>query len=385
MATRDEKLYEGQPAQTAAQPAMTTQQPAAVQQTVSYIDNNGQRQQGVADMSGYYDQARAGYRTMYDEAVAGNNQAAERAAAQAREAAAANRQALDTGYQGTNRQLYRDYMQNQRTLPQQMAARGYTGGLSESAQLRLQNSYEEALAENERSRLGQQASADAALSQRLYEIQAQADSGNREARQQLLAYEQGLRDLQRQEAREDAAYARTLQEQQRQEARQDLQTRATTLAAAGDFSGYADLGYSQAQIDALTRAWLASNPDLTSAWISAHPVDAQRLGISVESTPSYSGGYYPAASGGLRGLAGQLVEAYQGGTDWNTIRETVSDMVDAGEITPQEGNQAIWDARGSGKIPMRELKGHTPGQEPVTGRNQNDGVWSKTWTPIRDR
>ena len=48
---------------------------------------------------------------------------------------------LPLSYAGTNRQLYRDYMGNKRTLPQQMAAMGYNGGLSESAQLRLRNSY----------------------------------------------------------------------------------------------------------------------------------------------------------------------------------------------------------------------------------------------------
>lgn len=44
-------------------------------------------------------------------------------------------------------------MENKRTLPQRLAAQGITGGLTESSQVRLANSYGEELAENERARL----------------------------------------------------------------------------------------------------------------------------------------------------------------------------------------------------------------------------------------
>lgn len=327
--------------QTASQPAMGTQtasQPT-VQQPVSYIDNNGQKQQGVAEVptakastgNSYYDNLREGYQTMYDEAVRANQEAAERASQQAREAAEAQRQALATGYQGTNRQLYRDYMAQSRVLPQQMAAAGYSGGLSESARLRLANSYEEALAENERARMGQQASADATLQQRLYEIQAQADAGNQQARQQQLAYEQAMIE----------------------QMRQDQLARADTLAAAGDFSGYKDLGYSQSEIDALTRAWLASNPGMTSAWISAHPADARRLGIGTARSGGSGGGYYetPAAAG-IGGLAGQITEALLAGATEDEVRADLQDQMRKGDLSYTEANNA-WDravqtARNSG-------------------------------------
>jgi hypothetical protein len=297
-----------------------------VQQPVSYIGADGQKKQGVASVpaaqsgesTDYWDAQRAGYQDMYDEAVRANNDAAERAAQQAREAAEAQRQALATGYQGTNRQLYRDYMENRRRLPQQMAAAGYNGGLSESAQLRLRNSYEEALAENERSRMGQQASADANLAQRLYEIQAQADAGNQQARQQRLSYEQALR------------------EQQRQEERQELAARADTLAAAGDFSGYRALGYSQSEIDAMTRYWLAGNPDMTSAWIAGHPEDAARLGISNPNT--WSEEYVPVQT-----PEEQAEEAVNAGMGLREIRQILQEMIRGGEITPEQGESA-WQA-----------------------------------------
>lgn len=60
---------------------------------------------------------------------------------------------LNEQYQAANRQLYIDYMNGRRDLPQQLAAMGYTGGLRESSLLGLQNNYEGQLAENERARL----------------------------------------------------------------------------------------------------------------------------------------------------------------------------------------------------------------------------------------
>lgn len=323
-------------------------------QPVSYIDAAGQKQTGVADMpaadNSYYDQARDNYKTMYTEALAFNQDAAAKATEQAQVAAKAQREALTQGYQGTNRQLYRDYMQNQRTLPQQLAARGYTGGLSESARIRLANSYEEALAENERARMSQQASADAALQQRLYEIQSAAAQGDQNARQQLLSYNQALMDQQRQEQRQDyltqQEWARSDQQYARELQRQDAANKAQTLAAAGDFSGYAALGYSKGEIDALTRAWLASNPDLVSAWIAAHPADAARMGITAPSSGE-SGGTYTAAAaaqtgntGGIKGLTGQILEAFKAGATEDQIREAVQDEIKENRSSYTEGNTA---------------------------------------------
>ena len=319
-----QNLY-SQPAQVQA-PVQTQKQP------VSYINAQGQKATGVADMpkntDSYYDDMRGYYQNMYDEAVRNNNDAADQAAEQARRAAEAERQALLQGYQGTNRQLYRDYMQNRKTLPQKMAAAGYSGGLSESARIRLANSYEEALAENERARLGQQATSDANLANRLYEIQAAADQGNQQARQQQLAYEQALREQQR----------------------QDLITRADTLAASGDFSGYRSLGYSQNEIDALARTWLAAHPEMTSSWIAAHPDDASRLNITAPSTGG--GGYYEgngngtgggggSGNGGSASLNQMVQQAVLDGASWKDITQTLNDMVRAGEITPAERNGAM--------------------------------------------
>ena len=248
--------------------------------TATYIDSNGNKKTGVIapiskySGSNYFDSMRNFYDQMYNDQVAANNQALENARTRAQEATDAQLEALANGYQGTNRQLYRDYMNSQRTLPQQMAAHGYTGGLSESGRLRLQNSYQESLAENERSRMSDVSNINQALAQQLYEAQAKANAANQTAAQNRYGYLAAL---------QEAQY-------------KDQQNRAATMASTGDFSGYLALGYTQSQVDSLTRAWLAQNPGLLSTWVSSHPKDAARLGISVP-TASYSGGGGRSRSG----------------------------------------------------------------------------------------
>ena len=257
---------------------------------VSYTDalaaNNAQLNSGLAEAAAqqpqtktaeYYDTMGGLYSRMYDEAVAANNAALENARQRAQEATQAQIQSLNAGYQGTNRQLYRDYMNNQRTLPQQMAARGYNGGLSESSRLRLANSYQDALNANEQARLGQQAGYNQQLAQQMYEQQAAADQANQQALQQKLTYSAQL-----EQARKEQEY-------------QELQDRAAANAAAGDYSEYLNLGYTQEEVDALTRMWLKQNKKLVNTWIKAHPEEAKRLGIkkikkSSSSTPVYSSG-----------------------------------------------------------------------------------------------
>lgn len=248
-------------------------------QNVTYIDQDGQKQTGVASVPAgdeatakanaqisYFDTMKGYYAQALDDAIAANNEAAQKAAAQALDNTNQQIDALRRQYEGTNRQLYRDYMDEQRKLPQQMAAQGYSGGMSESSRLRLANSYEEALAENERARASGEAGLNAAYTQAAYQAQAQADSANAAARQQNVSYMAAL---------EEARY-------------QDKANRAATLAAAGDFTGYLDIGYSQEDVDYMTRLWLAENPDAKEAWIAAHPEDAARLGIESDTVSGYS-------------------------------------------------------------------------------------------------
>ena len=131
-------------------------------------------------------------------------------------------------------------MNSRRTLPQELAARGYSGGLSESSMLRLSNAYEEGLNENERARLAQETSYNLSLARQLFDARAKADEANLQAGQQRYTNLAAIRQ---------AMY-------------KDQQQRAATMAAAGDFTEYARLGFSKSEIRYLREMWKRMNPDL---------------------------------------------------------------------------------------------------------------------------
>lgn len=219
---------------------------------VTYIGNNGAKASGTTKKKktaapveagttpDYYTQMKDFYQNMYDEQVAANNAALEAARLHAQETTDAQIAALADQYQGTNRQLYRDYMNSRRVLPQQMAAQGYSGGLTESSMLRLNNAYMEGLNENERARLAQVTGYNQALAQQLYDAQARANEANTQAGQQRYSNLAAI---------EEAIY-------------QDAQQRAATMAASGDFTEYKNLGYSDSEIAYLKKMWKKMNPKL---------------------------------------------------------------------------------------------------------------------------
>lgn len=220
---------------------------------------------------GYWDQQRGAAKDMYQRAVANNIAAAQSAIDFAQKQAEAQRTEINQGYANTNKQLYRDYMANQKALPQQLKAQGYTGGLSESSRLKLMNAYGENLAGNDQARMGDLAKIGTQLDQTTYEANAAKAAANASAQQD---YAKALMS-----ARE-GEYA-------------EVQQRADTMAAQGDFSGYLNLGYTQDQVDYMTKLWLQQNPAFLNAWVDAHPDEAARLGVKKKSTSSSRGSYTP--------------------------------------------------------------------------------------------
>jgi len=212
---------------------------------VSYIGSDGSKKTGTVKVTpgttpDYYTQLGNLYQQAYDDQIAANNAALEAARQRAQETTAAQIATLGDQYAGTNRQLYRDYMERRRVLPQQLAAMGYNGGLSESSLLRLNNSYEEGLNENERARLAQETAYNQELAQQLYDAQMRTTEANNTARQNLYGQQATLKQM---------IYA-------------DQQQRAATMAASGDFSEYERLGYSPSEIAFLKDMWRRMNPTL---------------------------------------------------------------------------------------------------------------------------
>ena len=177
---------------------------------VSYIGNNGSKNTGLVTPTpgqtpDYYNQLGKLNETIYKDRTAANDAALEATRQRAQEETDALIAALADEYAGTNRALYRDYMNSRRTLPQQLAAMGYNGGLSESSLLRLNNSYEEGLNENERARLAQETAYNQALAQQLFEAQQKATEANNQARQNWYGQQATLKDMIYKDAQQRAA------------------------------------------------------------------------------------------------------------------------------------------------------------------------------------
>lgn len=311
-----------QPTTTPTKPTTTPTQPGTSGGgKVTYIDPNGDAQKGTTEgtpeetpgepQRTYLDELRDQYQKMYDDAVKANNDAAKAAAERALAQAEKGVGELGDQYGSLNKQLYRDYMESLRVLPQEMAARGYSGGMSESARLGLDTAYGERLNENEAARIAaimqlRQQGADAE-----YQANAARDQANAQAQQNLYANMMNL----------------ILQQQQ------DAATKAQNMAQYGDFSGYLGLGYTQSEIDQMQKAWIAANPELAKA-------------LGYVKTPSYSG-YYSGSGGGgsvtvsTEGLQDAILGDLNDGKDRVAIWNDLAARYKAGDITEEQFRDAI--------------------------------------------
>lgn len=314
------------PNQNGAQQPTTTQPGTSGGGKVTYIDPNGDAQKGTTEgtpeetpgepQRTYLDELRDQYQKMYDDAVKANNDAAKAAAERALAQAEKGVGELGDQYGSLNKQLYRDYMESLRVLPQEMAARGYSGGMSESARLGLDTAYGERLNENEAARIAaimqlRQQGADAE-----YQANAARDQANAQAQQNLYANMMNL----------------ILQQQQ------DAATKAQNMAQYGDFSGYLGLGYTQSEIDQMQKAWIAANPEL-----------AKTLGYVKTPEPvysSYSGGGSSGGGGGsvtvsTEGLQDAILGDLNDGKDRVAIWNDLAARYKAGDITEEQFRDAI--------------------------------------------
>lgn len=287
---------------------------------VTYIDPNGDAQKGTTEgtpeetpgepQRTYLDELRDQYQKMYDNAVKANNDAAKAAAERALAQAEKGVGELGDQYGSLNKQLYRDYMESLRVLPQEMAARGYSGGMSESARLGLDTAYGERLNENEAARIAaimqlRQQGADAE-----YQANAARDQANAQAQQNLYANMMNL----------------ILQQQQ------DAAQKAQNMAQYGNFSGYLGLGYTQSEIDQMQKAWIAANPEL-----------ARTLGYVKTPEPVYSsyGGGGGSGSGTTPTIRETVQAGIEAGTDRRDIWNALAADYKAGNITQEEFNDGI--------------------------------------------
>lgn len=338
----------------AQQPTTTPTQPGTSGGgKVTYIDPNGDAQKGTTEgtpeetpgepQRTYLDELRDQYQKMYDDAVKANNDAAKTAAERALAQAEKGVGELGDQYGSLNKQLYRDYMESLRVLPQEMAARGYSGGMSESARLGLDTAYGERLNENEAARIAaimqlRQQGADAE-----YQANAARDQANAQAQQNLYANMMNL----------------ILQQQQ------DAATKAQNMAQYGDFSGYLGLGYTQSEIDQMQKAWIAANPELakTLGYVKTpEPVYSSYSGGGKNNTPSDE----QKANG--RDLLSEAIQLKNGGTPYSQIAKALDEEAAAGTITTAQAEAAKRAAISSGlDNAYASMKKNTTQKGPVSG------------------
>ena len=295
----------------AQQPTTTPTQPGTSGGgKVTYIDPNGDAQKGTTEgtpeetpgepQRTYLDELRDQYQKMYDDAVKANNDAAKAAAERALAQAEKGVGELGDQYGSLNKQLYRDYMESLRVLPQEMAARGYSGGMSESARLGLDTAYGERLNENEAARI-------AAI------MQLRQQGANAQAQQNLYAN-----------------FINLLLQQ-----RQDAATKAQNMAQYGDFSGYLGLGYSQSQIDAMKKAWIAANPEM------AKELGYVKTPETVYSSYGGGGGGDGSVTVSTEGLQDAILGDLNDGKDRVAIWNDLAARYKAGDITEEQFRDAI--------------------------------------------
>lgn len=104
--------------------------------------------------------------------------------------------------------------------------------------------------------------------------------------------------------------------------RSRLEQQAATLAKYGDFSGYAALGYSQDQIDAMQKVWGAQNPKLYYERTGAYPA-------SYTASNGRRGG---GGGGGSRGSDDDTITPVRNKTDSGRITHNDIDFTDANAV-----------------------------------------------------
>lgn len=181
----------------------------------------------------------------YEKALATNDSETAAQLEQQRLRVQGQLDSLNRAYAGLNKQLYRDYMQNSRNLPQALSAQGITGGLAESSLINLAAGYEGNLAENERNRIAGVSDIEAGRSNAELELkiaQAAADRQAEEDRYARLASVVQAMQNQRNYLREQETAAED-KEYQRRAAEADRALENAKLAAAyGDYGGLNSLG-----------------------------------------------------------------------------------------------------------------------------------------------
>lgn len=288
---------------------------------MNYINQQKQQeayQQSLIDSMNRYQDYMNQMNSTYDQ-VAQQQAAAQQAAVdQAVNSLTGQKTQIEQSYDDLYRQLYLDRRRAEKNLPQQLAAMGITGGLTESTALGLQTDYTDALRQGEQEKLSTLNSLDQAISDAqltgsiesaqtaaqlaldrlnsygtlVSQMQEQQNYANQLAyqmQQDQLAYNrQNMLD---QLSRDDVSYDRKLQIAQ------------YLYENTGDASGFRSLGLTDAQINALNNSYALAMQQYTA------PVSSGGSGGSSGSVSTDNGGsnsYLPDTTLPVESIVSQI-------------------------------------------------------------------------------
>ena len=193
--------------------------------------------QGGVDIA-YWEDLEKRYKQLYETQVASNNAAAASATEQTLREIDEQINTLNREYREKNRELYRGYRDAKTHINEQMAASGITGGLSESGHIQLENGYRSQVGQMEREKENRKAQLSAQGQKAQTENTMAAEKANAAAQKEYF----------------------TNQISNRKQYRSEAEKKAAEMAETGDFSGYAQLGYTDAQIRQMRSTWENKNP-----------------------------------------------------------------------------------------------------------------------------
>ncbi|MEG1491640.1 MAG: hypothetical protein RR394_05245 [Oscillospiraceae bacterium] len=153
-------------------------------------------------------------------------------------------------------------------------------------------------------------------------------------------YNQNLADVGFDTNKEQSKYER--EEYAKQQERKRQEERAKNLAALGDFSGFKELGYSDAEITKLFDEWKFDNPKKAAALYPAKPTP--------KSGGTGSGAVKSQNAGGGKVNTTELVKAaYSGGYTQAEQITSAKEMLSAGTIDQDTYNRLVYSIMRHGK------------------------------------
>lgn len=238
----------------------------SVWQSANNYINNAKNQEQIDQINAYYDQ------------IASQQQAAQQAAVdQAVNQLSGQKGDIEQSYDDLYRQLYIDRRMAEKNLPQQLAAMGISGGLSESTLLGTQTAYTDALRQGEQEKLGALSDIDQAISDArltgdinianqaaqlaMNRLQSYGDLVNQLNDQNRWVTEFGANQQQNQIANDQWQQSFNRQQMLDQLSRDDvsydrkIQIAQYLYENTGDASGFRALGFTDAQIASLENSY----------------------------------------------------------------------------------------------------------------------------------